>query len=123
MGRNNMNNHQLSTRYDADNRKTVITILQGRAHVVLDCYDDDNGFGVIDVFESTPGLKKRRLAFVADGEPVKVYGLDQFGREREVPQPMMQSTFDEIRGALSDRPTPESIQTAMDRAEIQMEER
>ena len=108
-----MNNHQLSTRYDADNHKTVITILQGRAHVVLDCYDDDNGFGVIDVFESTPGLRKRRLAFVADGEPVKVFGLDQFGREREVKQPIDDD----------DRPTPESIQTAMDRAEIQMEER
>lgn len=110
-----MNNYTITTTHDAAEQMTIITVNQGRASIVLRCYDDDSGAGIIDIMESTPGMRPRRLAFVADGEEARVYGLDQFGRERIVPQPIIDAID-------AHHPTPESIQSATDRAEYQMEE-
>lgn len=110
-----MNFPNITTHHDPEEGWTIINITQGRVTVSINCYDDDDaGTGIIDVCEVVPGLRSRRLAFVADGEETKVYGLDQFGREREVKQPIAEDDC-------AHHPTPESVQRAMETAEYREE--
>ena len=78
-----MNHPNVSLIYNPEARHTIILIQQGRAAIKVDCYDDDDeGTGIIEISESTPGIRTRLLAHVADGAETQVFYLDQMGRER-----------------------------------------
>jgi len=95
----------ITINHDHEEQTTVIRIDQGRLSIVLNCYADDEGAAVIDIKEKLTGYIDRRLAFLADGEETKTYGLNAMGREE-----------------LLDHPSPESVQRDIERAEY-LEER
>jgi len=83
MGGAVMNHPNVSLTHDTEERHFIILIQQGRAAIKVDCYDDDDeGTGIIEISETTPGIRSRLLAHVADGAETQLFYLDQMGRER-----------------------------------------
>ena len=106
-----MNHPNVSLTHDTEERHSIILIQQGRAAIKVDCYDDDDeGTGIIEISETTPGIRSRLLAHVADGAETQLFYLDQMGRER-------------VREIAEDHhPSPDSLQRAIELVEL-MEDR